>query len=249
MEHKQFIREVEGSKTAVVFIHGILGTPNFFQGFIDATPKNYSIYNVLLDGHGKKMKDMAETSMDKWKAQIHNLIEEIDKKYENIFMVSHSMGTLFSVRAGIDFPYKIKGLFLISIPLRIVVKPEAFTTSMKVALDDVDPNNIKAVAMRDGCSIELEKKVWKYFSWAPRYIELFQEVERVKKILPLLDVPSYVFLGIDDELVSMRSDKYFDTTVDVNLFTLEESGHFYYTPKDMDKMILEYKEMIRRYEV
>ena len=32
--HEEYIRDVPGSDTAVLFIHGILGTPNHFRRFL-----------------------------------------------------------------------------------------------------------------------------------------------------------------------------------------------------------------------
>lgn len=55
MEHREYVRIVPGAKTAVLFMHGIVGTPNHFRDLlplVDLVPDDWSVYNVLLPGHG-----------------------------------------------------------------------------------------------------------------------------------------------------------------------------------------------------
>ena len=68
--HKEYKRIVENSPKALLFIHGILGTPNHFDPFMPLVPENLSVYNMLLDGHGKSVRDFTKTSMEKWENQV-----------------------------------------------------------------------------------------------------------------------------------------------------------------------------------
>lgn len=104
--HREYVKEVTGAKSAVVFIHGILSTPLFFEKLVNKVPKPFSIYNVLLDGHGGDVRDFSETSMKVWKHQIKSLINYLCEKYEEIILVGHSMGTLFSIQNAVRRPKK-----------------------------------------------------------------------------------------------------------------------------------------------
>ena len=53
MKNKALDRIVPQSDTAVLFIHGIIGTPNYFNRFIPLIPEDWTVCNLLLDGHGK----------------------------------------------------------------------------------------------------------------------------------------------------------------------------------------------------
>ena len=64
LRHQQIKRIVDGSNTAILFIHGIIGTPDQFNDLIPFVRKDISIYNILLDGHGKGVRDFASTSMN-----------------------------------------------------------------------------------------------------------------------------------------------------------------------------------------
>ena len=77
MKHKEFIRINDNSNTAILFIHGIVGTPNHFNDFVSLVPESFSAFNLLLDGHGKGVKDFSKTSMKKWETQVDSVVEEL----------------------------------------------------------------------------------------------------------------------------------------------------------------------------
>ena len=74
MEHKEYINIQEDATTAILYIHGIVGTPNHFNDFMPLIPKTFSVYNLLLDGHGKGVKDFSKTSMETWETQVASAV-------------------------------------------------------------------------------------------------------------------------------------------------------------------------------
>ena len=193
MIHQPFVREIEGSSTVVLFIHGILGTPEHFRDFLPLVPASWSIHNLLLDGHGKTAKDFARSSMEKWKRQVDCIVNHLVRRYDRILIVAHSMGTLFALSEAVRHEDKVKGLFLLAVPLKISPKPSAAVNSMKVAFDWVAEGDRAASAARDAYSIAPDKRVWSYAGWIPRYLELFQEIKRTRALLAFVNVPCYVF--------------------------------------------------------
>ena len=75
--HKEYKRIAEHPDKAILFIHGILGTPNHFRAFVPLVPEDVTVYNILLDGHGKGVRDFSKTSMRKWEAQIAAAVKEL----------------------------------------------------------------------------------------------------------------------------------------------------------------------------
>ena len=78
MDQNDYIRIVPGADTGVLFIHGIAGTPEHFTKLIplvQMVPESYSVYNLLLDGHGKTAKDFGKSSMKIWKRQVLDAFE------------------------------------------------------------------------------------------------------------------------------------------------------------------------------
>ena len=70
MKHREYKRIVPEAEKAVLFIHGIISTPNHFKDFVELVPCNISVFNLLLDGHGKAVNDFARSSMKKWERSI-----------------------------------------------------------------------------------------------------------------------------------------------------------------------------------
>lgn len=235
--HKEYKNIINGADTAILFIHGILGTPSHFKDFIPLIPESYSVHNLLLDGHGGGVKEFSNTSMSRWKNQVENAVTDILKTHKYIIIVAHSMGTLFAIQQAISKPKKIKALFLLAAPLKISVKFKAFSNSIKVFFDKIKPDDKSALAAKLAYGIEKDKRFWLYIGWIPRYLELFKEIKHTRKITNLLNVPSYIFQSKNDELVSKKSVEYLKNNSNFNLKILNDSWHYYYSKNDYNYLL------------
>ena len=246
MSHKPYIREIAGSDTAVLFIHGILGTPEHFRDFIPLVPASWSIFNILLDGHGKTAKDFSHSSMEQWKSQVSRIMHHLSEQYDHVLIVAHSMGTLFALSEAVAHREKVRGLFLMAVPLKLFLRASAPLNSLKVIFDRVSEEDAVAVAARNAYSMEPSRKVWSYAGWLPRYMELFKEIKRTRGLLPLLDVPCYVFQSENDELVSMNTIRYLQGNRNVEVSVLRRSRHFYYHPEDYAYLLEGFQSFVER---
>ena len=121
MDHSSQIRMVDGAKTAVLFIHGIVGTPRHFSHvlpLVHHVPENMSFYNLRLPGHGGSVEDFTKSSMQQWKAEVWKVFHQLAENHEKIVIVGHSMGTLFALQLAVEFPDQVAFLFLIASPIR-----------------------------------------------------------------------------------------------------------------------------------
>lgn len=241
MAHEPLTCTVKGSRQAVVMIHGILGTPDHFLFLLPLIPKDWSVYSVLLDGHGGTVADFSHTSMKKWKNQVTQLLDDIFEKYDRVILVAHSMGTLFSIQEAVRRPEKILGLFLLQVPLRPRLKP---TTAVKATLLAFGVVSKGAERMLRDTSIRLEPWLWKYIGWIPRFLELFSECAATRKILEELTVPCWAFQSEKDELVSNRSARDLIRCGKIRVTCLPESGHFGHTGRDLQLLQEAFREML-----
>lgn len=241
MEHKEYIHISDNKKTVVLMIHGILGTPRHFDAFLDVIPNEWSIYNILLDGHGREVEDLSKTSMKKWKKQVLKTVSKLEKEYEEIVITGHSMGTLLAIMASIAFPDKIKYMFLLNVPLYFHLHPVVIKNAYKIVFCN-EKRDFSATSMKMAGSIRITRRLWKYLGWIPRYLELFHFIRQTREHLHLLKVPVYAFQSTRDELVSNRSIPYLDVHPYITNQILQSSGHFGYSPEDMQVM----KDTMRR---
>ena len=243
MEHKEYKRIVPEAETAVLFIHGIAGTPNHFKDFLPLVPKEFSVYNLLLDGHGGKTEDFSKTSMKKWENQVDFTVSDLLKTHEKIIIVAHSLGTLLAIEQAVK-EKRIEKLFLLAVPIKLFVKPVALFSAFRIYLGNVPESNEKLVAMKNCCGIELSKNLLKYLGWIPRFLELFGKIGETRKIIGNLKTDCMIFQSLGDELVSKKSIKYLEEKTSASINVLEKSGHYYYEKNDFDYLLGELRKFI-----
>lgn len=243
MAHKEYIRICEGSNTAVLFIHGIVGTPNHFDEFIPLIPENISVYNILLDGHGKTVKDFSKTSMEKWEKQVDSVVEELSGMHEKIYIVAHSLGTLLAIEQAIKTK-KVCKLFLLAVPLSLFLKPKMTINSLKVYFDKIQPDDYEALAAKKCYGIEMDKNPLHYLGWIPRFLELFAKIRQTRKTIKSTTTPCFVYQSKKDEMVSRRSLKHLKGNAYIAINELENSGHYYYKKEDLDFILTEFNKVL-----
>lgn len=240
MPHSEFNREVPGSTQVVLMIHGILGTPRHFDVFLPLVPDDWSVCNILLDGHGGKVEDFSRTSMEKWKGQVTARLDDLLDRYDRVILVAHSMGTLFSIQEAIRRPEKICRLFLLQSPLYPRVKAGTALRSVLLTFGIVPES---ARMMHSDCSVTLTPKLWKYIGWIPRFVELLTECRSTRKLLPRITVPCHFYQSQNDELVSMRSCRELGKYPHLQTTVLPDSGHFGYIGKDLELLKQEFSAL------
>ena len=243
MEHKEYIRIVQDSNVAVLFIHGIVGTPNHFSEFVSLVPESFSVYNLLLDGHGKSVKDFSNTSMKKWVEQVDSVVQKLCLTHEEIYIVAHSLGTLLAIDQAIKYK-KVCKLFLLAVPLRLSLKPKMPINSLKVYFDKIHSEDYEALAAKKCYGIEKDRNPFHYIGWIPRFLDLFSKIRQTRKIINMLTTPCVVYQSKRDEMVSNKSIDYLKKNSYISIQELENSGHFYYPKDDFEFLITEFSKML-----
>lgn len=229
----------------MLFIHGINGTPDHFRDFVELVPPEFTVVNVLLEGHGTGVSDFANTSMTKWKTQVDRVVEELLEHHDHLLIAGHSMGTLFAIRQAIRHPGKVKGLFLLAVPLKLWIKPRMLRTSMRVYLGKVKADDLWTRAAVNCYGIEPDRRFWRYIPWIKRYLELFREIRDVKGQLAALRTPCYCYQSKMDELVSMKACDILRGNKYAAVRVMENSGHYYYDAKDHKLLLDDFQSFIK----
>ena len=231
MEHKETKRLVADAKTAVLFIHGINGTPNHFHMLTPLVPDSMTLHNLLLDGHGKMPLDFGRTSMKKWELQVQNAVDSLAATHEEVLIVGHSMGTLFAMEQALRLD-KVKRLFLIAIPVTPWLSAQHYSNIFKMYFNRIRPDDRAVLAAIHCYGIGPDKNLLHYYRWTPRFLELFHKVHKTCKLLPSLQTPCAAYQSRLDEMVSPRSIPYLKKHAPFPVHVLENSSHTYYDPTD-----------------
>ena len=228
MEHREYRKTVPGADTAVLFVHGIAGTPTHFRDF-------------LLKGHGGSVRDFSRASMGQWEAQVQQAVAELAATHSRIFVAAHSMGTLFAMEQAIREP-KIRGLFLLAVPLRLRLRLRLAVNCAKVFFDRIAPGEESAQAAKDCYGIGPDRNLLNYLGWIRRYLELFRKIRRTRELLPELKTPGVVFQSAGDEMVSLKAVAELERGSVLSVHVLPCSGHYYYAEGDREALLAAFRE-------
>lgn len=245
MDHQAYIRVSKQRHTAVLMIHGIIGSPRHFDVLIPLIPEDWSIYNILLNGHGKTVRDFSHASMDAWRQQITDTTDELCRTYDRVVIIGHSMGTLFAMEQAIRHPNKIAALLLLASPLHVHIMPTFVRTSLKATFGKPESDDVMILATRRSTSISPDKRAWRYVGWAPRFWELLGRIRATRALVPRVAVPTFVWQSRKDELVSLRAVRHFEKNPLISVSFLENSGHYYYPEADLKQLTREVADIIQ----
>lgn len=248
MEHFETRKLIPGAKYAVLFLHGIVGTPNHFRIVLpleELVPGGWSVINVRYPGHGGDVSGFGKSNMDLWRAHARAAFLELAGNHEKIAIVGHSMGTLFAMQLALEFPGKIAFLFLVAAPMRPWVRLFGAVNCLRLAFACIREDNPMEVATRNVCGVTTTPLVWKYIPWIPRFLELFGEIARTERRMGGLQVPCVAWQSRKDELVSNFSAPVLVKSGVMEVHELENSTHFYYTPEDRKNLREDFIKRIR----
>lgn len=241
MDHTPYIRRSGTADTAVLMVHGIMGSPRHFDCFLPLLPEQWDVYSILLEGHGGTLRDFNRASMAGWKTQVQGWVSRLASKYARVMVIAHSMGTLLTMQAAIAHAHKVKAMVLLAPPLRIRVRAALIPRALKVAFGRTDPEDPVEAATCRATSVAPERRLWRYLGSLPHYVALFRLSRQCRGAQP--EVPKLVFLSGADELVSPRSGRELQPPAQQHL--LAGSGHFYYTPEELALMLEKTKAFLR----
>lgn len=226
-------------------IHGILGTPHHFDFLLKYVPADWSVYVILLDGHGSGVRAFSKTSMKNWERQTEKVFNKAAKEHKNVYAAAHSMGTLLTVGYANRHPRVIKKVFFMAIPLRACLRSPIFENALRVKLQKRKKNDPVCDATFCACSIDHGgAHLWEYAGWIPRFWELLVKIEKIRKILPNMRIKGVAFQSGKDELVWPGSYKLVKDHPTLKTYLLEDSYHFYYTECDRKRVVDEFKRFV-----
>ena len=249
MTHSETRKQVPGAKYAVLFLHGIAGTPNQFRILLPLealVPPDWSVYNLCYPGHGGDVRDFGRSNMTLWRTHARNAFLELAQTHEKVLVVGHSMGTLFAMQLALEFPRKVLGLFLLAAPMRPWPRMFFMKNCLRLAFGCIREDHPREAAFQIACGEEPTPLAWRYIPWIPRVFELFAEISRTEKIMDGLSVPCIAWQSGKDDLVSNRSTPVLRKTGVIEVRELDNSTHFYYAPEDAETVCAEFQNWIRK---
>lgn len=233
--HSPYIRTVPGADTAVLMVHGIIGTPRHFDFLLEAIDENISVMNILLPGHGGTVRDFGKASMGQWKETVQTHMAELCRTHKRVIVVSHSMGTLLTAEAAQGFP-NAAGFLFINVPLRVWVAPKMMPASLRWNFGRQIPGDPLDACLKEMTCVQPERHLWRYFSWIPRFWELLVLCRQSRVRFETFDRPAFAFQSYGDELVRRSTSRHLLKNPNIRHIMLQGCGHFFYPPEAQAQM-------------
>lgn len=249
MEHCETRKIIPEAKNAVLFLHGIVGSPNQFRLLMpleELVPNGWSVYNLRYPGHGGDVRDFGRSKIDLWRSYAREAFRELAQTHERIFLAGHSMGTLFAMQLAREFPEKAAGLFLLNVPMRPWPRLFFITNSLRLAFGLIREDHPREDCFLKACGVTPTPLVWRYIPWFPRIFELFVEISRTEKHMGDLSVPCVAWQSEKDDLVSNFSAPVLQKSGVMEVQALPDSTHFYYAPEDKARVCVAFENMIKK---
>lgn len=217
-------------KGVVLFVHGILGAPSFFDFLTSTLPQGWQAEAITLEGHCASASAFGRASMARWRQQVAQAAARLRRRGCPVIIAAHSMGTLFAIAEGVKGT--ADALLLLNPPLALRPTRRMVTVPLRVLAGAIDPADERTVAARRAYSIAPDANPLHYLRWPARYADLFAEILRTRRIVRRLQIPCVAMLSARDEMVSPRSARLFRTLPDAETKILPTSGHYFYTHED-----------------
>lgn len=227
---------------AIVFIHGILGTPQYFSFLRPFVPEGWHVCAITLKGHCGTVGDFADASMAEWKAQVSGLVIDLRRTYRRVVVAAHSMGTLFAIREAVDG--RADALFLMNVPLSLRLSRRLFITPLKIFTGRADMSDKWMTAAVEAYGIADDRNLFHYIPWVCRYLELFAEIWHVRRLAACLDVETQAYFSAHDEMVSPSAMRFLGDSHKIVSKILPDSGHYYYSETDKTTLISDFKTFV-----
>ena len=190
--------------TAVLFVHGIQGSPEQFRFLIDALPSGIETRNLRLPGHGADAMAFRSSGRADWLAAVRRETEELLQEGRRIVLVGHSMGCLLGLLCSdlLGDPYR--GMLLLCCPFRVRPTFRYLSIGLRAARPERPGEDPAVTATRAANSVYLRRSLEQLTLLHP-YADLLRLMGQTRSAGPECPTKLRFFFSERDEIVSPRS--------------------------------------------
>ena len=230
-------------KTAVVFIHGFMGSFHQFDELCDKLEDcGARLVRPILPGHECGLEEFLQTNGDTWQKHIADTVDELRKDYDRIILVGHSMGGLIATREAVRSPQKISRVIAIGYPIMVTVRPQWLMLNVRASRPARENEDPRITVARNMAGVHF-RGIDGYLKTLPNNIEFLKIAKDTRAQLSRLSVPLTVLNFKKDEIVSGKTRKFvMERQPETEFYLFDDSYHFLFSPEDTERMA----DVIRR---
>lgn len=242
------------SQNLILLVHGFSGYPRnseYLAERLNETLK-YDILVPQLPGHNQTLSELKKSRFESWIKKIRKTIDDNKNKYENIYLIGFSMGTLIVTILSDEYE-KVKRMVLIAPPFAFPIKKEillflapVLKPIKKYHYKDIGKNklnnNIYDEKMRKKYPAKFEKEP------IESIIEFNKLRNMAQKKYKTNTTPFLVIQSTEDRVATYDENYKFlkknRGPTYVRFVNVENSGHMIPLDYDRDKIAVETKKFL-----
>lgn len=220
-----------GNSVGILLLHGYTATTaevRFLAGFLNA--QGYTVHAPLLPGHGTTQLDLNSKNRSDWIAAVEAAYLALRAEVETVFIGGESMGAVLCLELATRYP-EIAGLMLYAPAIAVQLNRfERFGAGLYA--------NIRMSVPKRNIDVPDQ---WQGYPDNPMRaaVQLFKLQDDVRKKLPKVTQPIKIFQGRLDTAIDPNSGAIIMngvSSVDVQLYWMEESSHVILIDKEWEKV-------------
>lgn len=244
-DHKAYMLTC-GSDTAVVLVHGILGSPAQLRFLAEALCREgFDCHALLLPGHGGSGGVFSATQFGEWQRHVCDSVQACGERYRKLYLIGHSLGGLLCLQASLE--RDIAGIVLLNTPLAFKISLKQLAVSFRVLFSSPEKDDPMLSAYREAKSVS-NGRLHQYPLWLRQFVSLIRTIEQTKRILQAVNAKTLIIQSIKDESVAKRSPAMLRNGMSKStsqVVPLPASCHCYFTEPDRQRMIGEIVRFIK----
>ncbi len=239
----------EGQRRAsvgVLLVHGLNGDRSDMAELETVLQEHgYLTNNMLLPGHGTKVRDLMASGWDDWEAAVRQELQAMKAHCDRVFLVGHSLGGALSLHLAAHEP--VDGIVTMCAPLymhpltRFGVRVIKYITPLLPTLrEDVRDPEARRRYRRD------------VYRWTPMWpVEsLLRFLPQLRAELPHITAPALVIVSLHDHVVPARDGREIYRLLgsrEKHLVTLHRSYHVVMKDHDREEVFSKTRAFIQRH--
>lgn len=219
------------AKKVILFLHGYLGNNAQFdllRQHLADVPET-ELQCLALPGHEGTLRSFTCTTAGQWQQAVLERLTELRTEYDEILLVSHSMGGLLAIHAAIADARKIRGIVALALPLRLRLTPDTLRIRLGALRPAHPGEDVRIKAARQMCGVS-DLRLGNVWRLLPSSRMLLQLIRQTRAELCRLKPKLTVVNSVADEIVSPQTIRFVQKTLPRSkTVLLTQSSHFWYS--------------------
>ncbi len=226
---------LEGGETALLILHGYLGSPYEVSYLAERlNRRGYTVSVPRLPGHGTDGNDFLKTGKREWLRKAYDSFLELKSSYKRVYLIGFSMGGLLAIITAASL--KTDKLILIAPALTNRRRLRLFLTPlMKFFFKKIRK---KSNAGAFNSFEEYLKEVYWSYDWIKASSDILSLQIEARKKLSLLKAEVLLLISENDKTVPLKVSEIVRKRVKSSLLTekrLSDSGHIIFRGTEKEK--------------